>query len=117
DNGQGMACSTVASRTKVKVFGTPIADAGENLVCCQGKEAKFDASKSQAPEGSTLTYHWDFGDGGTADTAQATHTYEKVGSYRVVLTVKDNTGSECGTSTSSFVATVNGQPEAVIRVK
>ncbi len=117
DNGQGLSCSSVVSSTKVTVYGSPIANAGQNLVCCVGKEASFDGSGSSSADGSPLSYHWDFGDGATADTAQATHVYEKIGTYRVVLTVKDNSGSDCGMASSSFVANVNAQPEAVIVVK
>lgn len=114
DNGQNMPCSVTSSSTNIKVHGRPIADAGENLVCCVGKSNTFDATKS---EGDGLSYHWDFGDGATSDEARATHTYDKNGNYRVVLTVKDSSGSPCGTSTDSFVAVVNAQPEAVIEVR
>ena len=117
DSGEGLPCSSVASSAKIKVSGAPTADAGQNLVCCVGKSTAFDGSKSASADGSALTYHWDFGDGGTADTAQATHSYEKNGTYRVTLTVKDASGSECGMATSSFVAVVNGEPQAVIVVK
>lgn len=117
DNGQGLSCSAAASSAKIKVSGTPIADAGQNLVCCVGKNNSFDASKSSSADGSALSYHWDFGDGATADTAQASHAFEKPGSYRVVLTVKDASGSDCGTATSSFVANVNAEPQAVIELK
>jgi PKD repeat protein len=117
DNGQGLPCSVVVSSAKIKVFGSPIADAGQNLVCCVGKVSNFDGSKSASADGSALSYHWDFGDGATADTVQATHAYEKPGSYRVILSVKDSSGSECGTATSSFVANVSAQPQAVIEIK
>ena len=117
DNGEGLSCSVAVSSAKIKVSGTPIADAGKNLVCCVGKVTEFDGSKSASADGSALTYHWDFGDGVSADTIQATHTYEKPGAYRVVLTVKDSSGSDCGTATSSFVANVNGEPSAIIEIK
>lgn len=94
DNGQGTACSVATDRTTVKVFEAPIADAGENLVCCVGKDNAFDGSKST---GSGLTYHWDFGDGASADGIKVDHAYTKGGSYRVVLTVDDGSKSECST--------------------
>lgn len=117
DNGQGFSCSVAADSTHIKVSTTPIADAGENVACCVGKTAQFDASKSSSPDGSALSYHWDFGDGQVSDEKATTHVYEKSGHYRVVLTVKDNSGSDCGISSDSFVAEVNTQPEAVIEVR
>ena len=44
------------------------------------------------PEGGDLTYAWDFGDGGTADTLEATHTYTEPGTYTAVLSVTDDQG-------------------------
>jgi outer membrane protein OmpA-like peptidoglycan-associated protein len=35
------------------------------------------------------SYAWDFGDGGTANTAKATHTYTAAGNYSPKCTVKD----------------------------
>ena len=56
-------------------------------------KVEVDGSESYDPdESQTLTYHWDFGDQGdadTADTAKATYTYEKPGTYTITLTVSD----------------------------
>jgi PKD repeat protein len=117
DNGTGSACSVATDVKPIRVFGAPIANAGDNLACCLGKEVIYDGSKSIDPNGTGLSYHWDMGDGTTAEGARVTHTYQKVGNYRVVLTVKDSSGSECGMSSSSFVAVVNAQPEAIIEVR
>ena len=114
DNGQGSSCSVATDRTNVTVSESPMADAGENLVCCIGKDNAFDASKST---GTGLTYHWDFGDGESADGVKVNHVYNKSGNYRVVLSVKDSSGSECSMSSDSFVANVNAKPEAVIEVR
>lgn len=117
DNGKGFACSVASDSQGIKVNSTPIADAGENVACCVGQSTSFDASGSSDPDGDSLTYHWDFGDGATSDEKTTSHVYEKSGSYRVVLTVKDSSGSECGMSSDSFVANVNTKPEAVIEVR
>ncbi|MEE6283178.1 ThuA domain-containing protein [Georgenia sp. MJ170] len=46
------------------------------------------------PDGDTpLTYAWDFGDGETADTAEASHTYTAAGSYAATVTVTDARGA------------------------
>lgn len=117
DNGQGFPCSMATDAKKITIFESPNADAGDNLVCCVGKEAIFDASKSSSPTGSKLTYRWDFGDGTSSDQVKTTHVYSKPGNYRVILTVKDDSNSECGMDSDSFVAGVNTQPAAVIDVR
>jgi PKD repeat protein len=57
--------------------------------------------------GGTPPYRfaWDFGDGGTSGTQNATHTYRLPGTYVAVLTVTDNGGI---TATSTVVATPIG---------
>lgn len=52
----------------------------------------FDASESYDPDGSIVSYRWDFGDGTTELGAVITHTYQYPGDYTVVLTVTDNAG-------------------------
>jgi len=58
----------------------------------QNQQVTFDASKSADPEGSygggITTYHWDFGDGQTADTTTPSvqHSYPDIGTYTVKLT-------------------------------
>lgn len=61
----------------------------------QGKApltVEFDASKSQARQGSIVAYHWDFADGSTSDKAQVDHTFVKSGLYKVKLQVTDSDG-------------------------
>ena len=117
DNGQGFPCSTAASSMKVNISAPPIANTGENLVCCVGKETAFDASKSSDPSGGKLSYHWDFGDGQSSDQMKVTHAYQKNGVYRIVLTVKSDSSEECNMAMDSYTATVHAQPEAIIEVR
>ncbi|WP_010177229.1 glycoside hydrolase family 9 protein [Aquimarina agarilytica] len=55
--------------------------------------AKVNASKSNDPEGKGLTYSWDFGNGKTASTKEASTTFETEGEYTVKLTITDSTGA------------------------
>ncbi len=52
----------------------------------------FDASGSYDPDGTIVSYVWDFGDGITGVGAVVVHTYESPGDYTVTLTVIDNQG-------------------------
>ncbi|WP_456486561.1 NosD domain-containing protein, partial [Candidatus Alkanophaga liquidiphilum] len=47
----------------------------------------FDASSSYDPDGTIVSYEWDFGDGTTASGVVVTHAYSAAGSYTVTLTV------------------------------
>lgn len=49
----------------------------------------FDGAASTDPDGDTITYSWDFGDGTTSTSITGTHTYGAVGNYTVSLTVND----------------------------
>lgn len=52
----------------------------------------FDASGSRDPDGTIARYRWDFGDGSTEVLPVVAHTFTRSGTFRVRLTVTDNTG-------------------------
>jgi large repetitive protein len=117
DDGRGYECSKSETSISVRVNRPPVADAGPNIACCIDEKTYFDGSGSTDPDGDKLTYRWDFGDGSKAEGAKVSHVYKKYGKYKVVLTVDDNTGTECSTSQASFIADVNAPPVAIIKVR
>ena len=52
------------------------------------------ADASSDSDGLVVEYRWDFGDGSTAVGVQASHIYDRAGTYQIVLTVVDNYGGE-----------------------
>ena len=72
----------------------PVADAGQDQKARVDKKVYFDGSNSKDPDGSILSYKWNFGDGSTASGETASHTYSEPGDYTVTLTVKDNRNAE-----------------------
>lgn len=54
-------------------------------------EVAFDGTRSVDPEGSVVTYAWDFGDGATATGPTPVHTYD-AGQYTATLVVTDASG-------------------------
>lgn len=60
----------------------------------------FSSAGSSDPEGLTLSYSWNFGDGTIATTANPTHTYQTAGSYTAILTVSDGVNTAFATGLS-----------------
>ena len=50
-----------------------------------------------------VTFEWNFGDGTTASTLNATHAYNEVGTYNVTLTATNEAGSDTCTMTVTVV--------------
>jgi len=70
---------------------------------------RFDASASYDPDGNIVSYEWDFGDGATDWGDVTTHWYESVGTYTIVLTVRDNDdGARTATAELEVTTTVEG---------
>lgn len=75
----------------------------------------FTGSASTDPEGSALTYSWDFGDGSPLNTtANPSHTFTTANSnpkkFVVKLTVRDNLNAA---STDSLIISANNTPPVV----
>jgi LPXTG-motif cell wall-anchored protein len=75
-----------------------------------GLDVSFTVTASD-PDGTITNYHWDFGDGSSADTASGStsHTYAASGSYTVNVTVTDNSGATT-TSSGCSAVTVTAPP-------
>ncbi|WP_219010761.1 lytic polysaccharide monooxygenase [Aquimarina litoralis] len=70
---------------------------------CGGPEVTFSAADSYDPNGDSLTYTWDFGDGTTAQGVEVSHTYTGLTSADVTLTVSDGTFSSGSMETINLV--------------
>lgn len=76
---------------------------------CTDDSCSVDATDSSDADGSVVSYAWDFGDGGTASTKTASHTYKATGDYTITLTVTDD-GGKTGQTTHSVHAVVANRP-------
>ncbi len=78
-----------------------------------GLTASFDASGSSDPEGATLAYAWDFGDGTFGTGMTPSHTFTAAGDYTARLTVTDD---QTASNSVTHVVTVTapGQPAAFV---
>ncbi|MFI1472366.1 ThuA domain-containing protein [Streptomyces wuyuanensis] len=72
---------------------SPAAEATANKTSGKAPlKVAFSSAGTTDADGDTLTYTWDFGDGGTSTTANPTYTYRKNGTYTATVTAKDPTG-------------------------
>ena len=73
----------------------------------------FSSAGSYDPEGTALTYDWDFGDGSTASTlANPSHVYNTPGTYAASLVVFDASGLSASASVTILVQS----PSSIIYV-
>lgn len=105
-------CSAVTSK-QVTVGGPPpiaasfttsancVADFGPAICTAVAGQA---VSFTSTSTGNPTTFSWNFGDGGTASGATATHTFQQAGTFTVTLTV----GKDA--NTSSAARTFNVSP-------
>ena len=108
DGKGGIASSEVWNFTVVRQKQPPIAffNFFPDYVFT-GHTITFNASTSYDPDGSIVSYYWDFGDGSTASGMTVTHVYNLPSNYTVTLTVTDNDGL---TSSTSFEVRVYPAP-------
>jgi PKD repeat protein len=72
-----------------------------------GVAVNLSGTKSTDPQGETLTYEWEYGDGTTGTGVSTTHIYTATGTYNLSLTVTDTSNLS---STASTTAAINAQP-------
>jgi PKD repeat protein/subtilisin family serine protease len=72
-----------------------------------GQLIQFDASASSDPDGTIVSYSWEFGDGETATGVRVNKRYGTAGTYTVRLTVQDDRGA---TDTETKQVTVGPPP-------
>jgi hypothetical protein len=92
----------------------PVANTGGPYTGIRGFPVPFDGSQSADPDGRTVSYDWDFGDGTSGSGIKPIHTYNQEGTYQVILGVRDEHGE---TSTSSTTATVQRDAPTDFTVK
>jgi len=99
--GSANATKTVLNRSPVALFteSAETVDTGEVIT--------FNATQSYDPDGSIVSYFWNFGDGTNVTGVTTTHSYADDGTYTVTLTVTDDDGA---TASANATKTVLNRP-------
>ena len=95
DNGGGSNQAPTANAN-----GPYTADAGQSLT--------FSAAGSTDSDGTIVSYAWDFGDGNSAATATAAHSYATAGNYTATLTVTDDLGATAQATANVTINSTGG---------
>ena len=81
----------------------PTADANGPYTGLTGENIVFSSAGSSDPDGATLSYLWDFGDGTTSTQADPSHSYASAGNYQVSLAVTDAGGATATQTTTASI--------------
>jgi PKD repeat protein len=79
-----------------------------------GEEITFNAAGSSDPDGDSLTFTWNFGDGNTGSGLTTTHSYVQDGEYTVRLTVSDGSLETTTKKTLNIIDPSAREPQAKI---
>jgi PKD repeat protein len=110
--GGGAAAAVVAvvvvkNKNKPPVAG-PIVFSPNETGLAAATPFAFSSPTSSDPDGNSLSYKWDFGDGSTATDAAPTHTYASAGDRTVTLTVNDGKVDSPAVTTTVHVRDLTG---------
>lgn len=108
-----LSCNGIPASFQLTIFDNnqaPVAIAGPDRTVAENTAVSFDGSGSYDPDGSIVSYTWNFGDGSSQTGSHVTHSFCQEGTYLVTLTVMDNLG-KTGQDTLTVIA--DGVPTAV----
>jgi len=88
----------------------PTANANGPYAGTTGVAVSFSSAGSSDPDGQIVAYAWDFGDAGTSNLANPSHSYAAAGTYTVSLTVTDNEGASDTNMTTAVITYPGHQP-------
>lgn len=97
-------CAVTTNEIAVNVLSVPVSSFTLTNPICSGIDATF-TNTSSVDNAATVTFTWDFGDGTSIVSQNATHTYTSSGTFNVTLTVSYDGVTGC-TATSTQQATV-----------
>ncbi len=97
----------------VTVNAAPVAEAGPDRMLAPGGSLTLDAGQSYDPDGSLVSYRWEFDDlGAPLEGARVERAYMTPGIWSAQLVVSDDSGVVNSTAVDSLSIRVNSAPVA-----
>ncbi len=84
----------------------PVAVLGPDLEAVTGDKVAFDASASSDPDGTILSYNWDFGDGNRSTGIAPDHIYQFPGEYIVTVSIRGSHATSAASAADMLKVTV-----------
>jgi ELWxxDGT repeat protein len=106
----GLLLSAPATTTVTISNALPVANPGGPYSGVRNQAIAFNGSGSSDPDGDSLTYAWNFGDGTQGTGVAPTHAYSTLGTFIVTLTVSD--GNATSATATTTVTITNAPPVA-----
>jgi PKD repeat protein len=107
-------CNFGTDQIEVWVNAPPVVDIGEDRLISPGETTTFSGERCYDSDGDIVSFFWDFGDGTTDTNMDVSHKFLTPGSYRVALTVRDNTQAANNIARDKVTVVVNNPPTALI---
>jgi large repetitive protein len=114
---KGKCDNTSKDGLNVTITEAPIASFDSRDSIPGNYDCAFDASSSNTSDGKIISYDWSLGDGTLLSGKVIKHKFAKCGNYNVILNIRTDSKSECNSSSTTHLVTVNAAPVAVISAK
>ncbi len=105
-------CNAGTDTVLVQVNAPPVAVAGTDARISVGEALRLDGGSSYDIDGSIADFSWDFGDGTAASGRAVEHAFQKPGTYRIGLEVRDDAGVANSIGRAGLKVVVNDPPVA-----
>jgi len=109
---QGATDSTTTTASIGAVNQPPVSNPNGPYSGTVDVPVMFDGTASNDPDGSIVSYNWNFGDGNTGSTASPSHVYTVDGTFNISLIVTDDAGATDTASTTASIGLGNMPPVA-----
>lgn len=103
-----IGCGASSSGGGTKTSQPPVANAGGPYSGMPGVAVNLSGTKSTDPQGETLTFEWEFGDGTTGTGVSPIHIYSATGTYNISLTVTNTSNLSSATRRLASFAQLRG---------